>query len=212
MGQPLFTNRKSGKIAVFSGFITVLFFILCLLFLDQQTVFYSTPLPLHTDFANGGPISALFYHLFILMLVVFSGLVCRFARVNHWVEFREATLFTFIGYAFLFLRTFLLIFDTQSFYYILTAGVQVLVALVGMLFYLITFISNPKAHPMAFLLGMDMMLYLLSVLFSVFSTEFILPNFGTLLAAVANVSIISLFFYWALKKDALTQELENTPS
>lgn len=212
MGQPLFTNRKSGKIAVISGFVTVLFFILCLLFLNQQTVFYSTPLPLHTDFANGGPVSAFFYHLFILMLVIFSGLVCRFARVNRWGEFREATLFTFIGYAFLFLRTFLLTFDTQSFSYILSAGVQVLIALVGMLFYLITFISNPKAHPMAFLLGLDMALYLLSVLVSVFSSEFILPNFGTLLAAVANVSILTLFFYWSLKKDIASQKLEKEPS
>lgn len=210
MSQPLFTNRRSGKLAVFSGLITIFFFILCLLFLNQQTVFYSTPLPLHTDFAQGGPVSAFFYHLFVLMLVVFSGFVCHFAKINHWIEFREASLFTFIGYAFLFLRTFLLTFDTQSFSYILSAGLQVLLALIGMLFYLITFISNPKAYPMAFLLGMDMALYLLSILFSVFSSEFILPNFGTLLAAVANVTILTFFFYWSLKKDAQAQNLEKT--
>ncbi|WP_368252508.1 hypothetical protein, partial [Enterococcus sp. 2201sp1_2201st1_B8_2201SCRN_220225] len=122
MDQPLFTNRKSGHLAIFSASIAVLFFLLCLLFLDQKNVFYATPLPLHTDFANGGPVSAFFYHLFIIMMVVFSGLITRFVRINRWVEFREASLFTFIGYLFLFMRTFILVFDTQSFSYILGTG------------------------------------------------------------------------------------------
>ena len=211
MDQPLFTNRKSGHLAIFSASVTVLFFLLCLLFLDQKDVFYATPLPLHTDFANGGAISAFFYHLFIIMMVVFSGLIARFIRLNHWTEFREASLFTFIGYFFLFLRTFVLLFNTQSFTYILGTGIQILIALVGMMFYLISFISNPKAHWIAFLVLLDILFYLGSVLYSVFSSEFILPNFGTLLAGVANICLISFFFYWSLKRDALAKAKKETP-
>lgn len=210
MDQPLFTNRKSGHLAIFSASIAVLFFLLCLLFLDQKNVFYATPLPLHTDFANGGPVSAFFYHLFIIMMVVFSGLITRFVRINRWVEFREASLFTFIGYLFLFMRTFILVFDTQSFSYILGTGIQILIAIVGMMFYLISFISNPKSHFIAFFMLLDILFYLASVLYSVFSSEFILPNFGTLLAGVTNICLISFFFYWSLKKDALAKSKKDT--
>lgn len=56
---------------------------------------------------------------------------------------------------------------------------------------------------MAILTAFDMLGYLASVIYSVFMAEFILPNLGSILVAVTNISFLSAFLYRRMRQNDL---------
>lgn len=204
MNHPSTTDNRFGLLTVTSGFAAVAFFSLYLLLANRYAVDFLETRLLQTDFFDEGALSLLFNHLFIVFATIFSGFLWWYYKRIGNDSFREASTFYFFAYIILLLRTFLLVFDPQSFFYILAAGLQILITLIAMLFFLITFLNNRKFYLLAFLMAVNMLMYLASVIYSVFMAEFILPNFGSIFAAVFNIGFLTLFTWVQLRKQEKT--------
>ena len=139
-------------------------------------------------------LSSFFNHLFIFFTVVFSAMLYYFCKKTDQTEFKEATTFYFFSFLILFLRTFLPSGNIHSFVYLLAAGIQILATLMALFFFLIVFLNRKYPFIFAILMVIDILIYLVSVFYSVFLTDFSLPNVGSIIAATINITFFSLFF------------------
>lgn len=140
-----------------------------------------------------GSLSSFLNHIFIILTLLFSGSLFFYCRRSGREEFKEAALLYFIAYGMLFIRTFLLPLNQYSFGYVLAAGFQILLTLMSMFFFLISFINSKNHFAFAVLTAIDMMIYFTSVLYSMLLTDFTLPNLGSIIAAVINICFMSVF-------------------
>lgn len=139
-------------------------------------------------------LGSFFNHLLILFTVIFSGLLYYYCRKTEKTEFKEATIFYFIAFSILFLRTFLPTGNIHSFFYLLATGIQILTTLMALFFFLIAFLNRKYPFSFAVLMAIDILIYLVSVLYSVLLADFSLPNLGSLIAATINITFFSIFF------------------
>lgn len=153
---------------------------------------------------TSGSLSSLLNHIFIILTFAFSGALFFYCKSAGKEEFREAATLYFVAYGMLFVRTFLLPLNQYSFGYVLSAGFQILLTLMSMFFFLISFINSKTHFIFAVLTAIDMMIYFTSVLYSMLLTDFTLPNLGSIIAAVINITFMSIFV-WIQKNDPATQ-------
>ncbi|BCA86032.1 hypothetical protein EsVE80_15550 [Enterococcus saigonensis] len=187
------TNLKLLKyITVACGFTATILFVstFCSDYLFDTL---ATKLSLNA-FGENSNLGTLFNHLFILFTVIFSGLLYYYCKQTGKIEFKEATSFYFIAFSILFLRTFLPSENIHSFFYLLSVGIQILTTLMALFFFLIAFLNRKYPVFFAILMGIDILIYLGSVLYSVLLTDFSLPNFGSIVAATINITFFSFFF------------------
>lgn len=203
MSQKLQENKSYGKLAVLCGILTVVFFCCYLFFSNHYAVEFLETTLLKKDMLEESTLSQMFNHLFVLFTVLFSGFLWQYFKRPGDEIFREASSFYFLAYIILLLRTFIIVFQPESLPYILIAGIQILITSLGMLFFLITFLNDRKYLLMAILTAFDMLGYLASVIYSVFMAEFILPNLGSILVAVTNISFLSAFLYRRMRQNDL---------
>lgn len=190
-------SKNIGTIAILSGALATLIFFLYLLFIQTPIGFNLDQLLDRISFLNTSVSNEVITRLFILSATFFSGALWFFVQIKKKDAFIEGGSFYFLSYLILLFRSFVFTFDPDSFMYILLAGIQVLITLIGLLFFVLSFLNLQK-YSYVLLLTFGMLLYLASVVHSVFLSEFILPNFGSLLAAGLNT--ITLFLY-VLKED-----------
>lgn len=137
--------------------------------------------------------STLLNHIFVVFTVLFSSAFYLYCKNNQLEELKEATILYAIAYLTLFIRTFLMLFEPHSFSYILSAGFQILLTLMSMFFFMISFINMRGMFIYALLTASDMLIYFLSVIYSMLMTDFTLPNLGSIIAAVLNICFMSIF-------------------
>ncbi len=201
MEQPSTSDSKLGLLTVTSGLVAVVFFVLYLILANRYAVDFLEIQLLQHNFFDESALTLVFNHLFILFATIFSGFLWRYYKATKSDSFQEASAFYFFAYVILLLRTFLFVFNPESFPYILAAGLQILITLIAMLFFLISFLNNRRYYFLAFLMAVNMMMYLASVIYSVFTAEFILPNFGSILSAVFNISFLTLFTLVQIRRE-----------
>ncbi|MGX7162673.1 hypothetical protein [Enterococcus massiliensis] len=191
MKQYIQENRLK-RFLLSCGAAAILSFLLHILSMEQILAFLPTD-PLSETAYQQIASSQLFLHFFILSALLFSsGLLIYFKRSTK-DEFIEATQLLVACQLLLLLRTFIFVFDPHSFSYLLLVGIQLLLVMMALFFYFMNFLKYPGHLIYALITLACLFIYLFSILYTLFLTEFNLPNTGSVLVDVFLIATLSVF-------------------
>lgn len=189
------------RILLGSGVIAIISFLFHIV-LTQQTfsLLFSDPVYSVKYQTIGG--SDFFLHTFILLGNLFSISLFFYFKQIFSDGFVEATKLMIACQVLLTLRSFVLIFDPNSFVYLVLAGIQLILVIMSLFFYLINFLNRQQYLFYALVILACLVVYIGSILYTLVLSEFTLPNTGSLLVDVIVIATLTVFVYSSKSRTA----------